>query len=444
MIRLVRFTWLTVFLFLILVAGCNKDSDNFVHLDTIVRIKVTDKLGTPMPNAEVRIYTATLFHAFQSDVTVTPFLSVMTNNNGELDFKLEQGKWFINSKKTELYFVVIQYLTPQNYHYWSAGGTIKAGENRKFMIITDYMENSEKQSDFEIKNGVLLKYTGTTDDTIILPNEVREIAANCFAQSNIRKIVLNEGLEVIGDFAFYKSSIEQLNFPTTLKVVGEHAFEDCSFLSEVDLSKTVLRTISASAFWGCGIIYLKFPECLEEIKAQAFLGTTRLKSIVLPYTTTIIGNEAFRESGIEFVQLSNNILSLGSGAFYTCEQLKQVSSEGIVGNNGGIVKIGCFENCSQLEQITLPQNIVELAGWTFTECHKLISLVVPPRVRTIGYHGLNGNAIKHITFQGKVPPQMNNSMPFYEKIKTIFVPQTALQDYKDKYPYYAEKIKSVI
>ena len=115
-----------------------------------------------------------------------------------------------------------------------------------------------------------------------------------------------------------------------------------------------------------------------------------------------------------------------------------------MGNNGGIVKIGCFENCSQLEQITLPQNIVELAGWTFTECHKLISLVVPPRVRTIGYHGLNGNAIKHITFQGKVPPQMNNSMPFYEKIKTIFVPQTALQDYKDKYPYYAEKIKSVI
>ena len=90
-----------------------------------------------------------------------------------------------------------------------------------------------------------------------------------------------------------------------------------------------------------------------------------------------------------------------------------------MGNNGGIVKIGCFENCSQLEQITLPQNIVELAGWTFTECHKLISLVVPPRVRTIGYHGLNGNAIKHITFQGKVPPQMNNSMPFYEKIKTI-------------------------
>ena len=60
MIRLVRFTWLAVFLFLILVAGCNKDSDNFVHLDTIVRVKVTDKLGTPMPNAEVRIYSRPL------------------------------------------------------------------------------------------------------------------------------------------------------------------------------------------------------------------------------------------------------------------------------------------------------------------------------------------------------------------------------------------------
>lgn len=443
MIRLVRLSWLTGFLFLIL-TGCNKDSDNSMHHNTtVVHLTVTDKLGNTIPNAEVKVYTAVLFHSFQSDVTVTPFLSVMTNNNGELIFKLEQEKWFVNSEVTELYFVVIQYLSPQNYHYWSAGGTIKTGENKKFVITTDYLENPEKQPDFEIKNGVLLKYTGTTDDTIILPDEIKEIAANCFAQSNIRQIVLNEGIEVIGDFAFYKSSIEKINFPTTLKVIGEHAFEDCTFLLEADLSKTILRTISASAFWGCGIMDLKFPECLEKIEAQAFLGTTRLKRIVLPYATTIIGNEAFRESGIESVQLSNNILSIGDRAFYTCEQLKQVTSEGIMGNNEGVVEIGCFENCSQLEQITLPQNIVELAGWTFIECHKLISLVVPPRIRTIGYHGLNGSAIKYITFQGKIPPQMNNSMPFYEKIKTIFVPQTALQDYKDKYPYYAEKIKAI-
>lgn len=444
MIRLVRFLGLAGFLLLIL-AGCDKNSGKPVCLDAAVCVKVTDKLGKPVSNVEVGIYTASLFHTFQSDVTIAPYLSVMTDNNGELNFKFEQEKWFVKSKTTELYFVVIQYLSPQNYHYWSAGGTGKAGENRKFtIVIDDYMEIFESHSDFEIKDGILLKYTGATDDTIVLPDGVREIAANCFAQSNIRQIVLNEGMEVIGDFAFYKSSVEQLNFPSTLKVIGKHAFEDCNFLKKADLSKTALKTISASTFWGCGIVELKFPECLEKIEAQAFLGTTCLKKIVVPYATIIIGNEAFRESGIESVQLSNNILSLGDRAFYACEQLRQVTSEGVVGNNKGVVEVGCFENCSHLEQVALPLNIVELMGWTFIECHKLISLAVPPRVAVIGYHGLNGSAIKYITFQGEEPPRMKNSLPAYEDVEIIFVPRGALQDYKDKYPYYAEKMKAIV
>lgn len=413
-----------------------------MHHDAMVHVNVLNKKGIPLPNVKVGIYTAALFREFQSDVSVPPFLSVITNNNGEVNFRLTQAELFGKTKSAELYFVVAQFVSPQNYHYWSAGGTVKVGESRKFTITTDFEDNSQCASDFEIKDGVLLKYTGKIDGVIELPAEVKEIACQCFAKSKIKKLVLNDGIEVIGDFAFYKSAIEEINFPSTLKIIGEHAFEDCASLDKVDLSETALKTIEAATFWGCGMKELKFPKHLEQIGAQAFLETVYLSRLELPYNTTIVGNEAFRNSGIESVLLSNNITLLGDRAFYACERLTRVTSSGDVGDmSHGIIGVGCFENCSQLEQVDLPLGVAELKGWTFIGCDNLNSLIIPERISKIGYDGLGGCGLKVITFQGLVPPQLEHSLPVFEDVEVLLVPRLSLQNYKNKYLEYADKIQ---
>lgn len=423
--------------------GCNKSMDKVMHHDAMVYVNVLNKEGIPLPNVKVGIYTAALFREFQSDVSVPPFLSVITNNNGEVNLRLTQAELFRKTKSAELYFVVTQFVSSQNYHYWSTGGTVKAGESRKFTITTDFEEVAQRASDFEIKDGVLLKYTGKIDGAIELLAGVKEIACQCFAKSKIKKLVLNDGIEVIGDFAFYKSAIEEINFPSTLKIIGKHAFEDCTSLAKVDLSKTALRTIEEATFWGCGMIELKLPQHLEQIGAQAFLETVHLSRLELPYNTTIIGNEAFRNSGMESVQLSNNITLLGDRAFYACERLTRVTSNGDVEDtNRGIIGVGCFENCLRLEQVDLPLGVVELKGWTFIGCDKLNSLIIPQRISKIGYSGLRGCGLKVITFQGSVPPQLEHSLPVFEDVEVLFVPQFSLQDYRDKYFEYADKIQA--
>lgn len=187
--------------------ACEKNSNRTIETDAAVRVCITDASGTPVPDAEVGVYTSELYEMFQSDATVAPLLKLRTDKKGEAGIKLDRRTWFVGTSTAEIYFVFIQSVSPSNYQYWSAGGTVKAGEIRKFSIVAELLNASENtDSDFLIDNGVLIRYQGKADE-VVLPSEIKEIADRCFAESNIRWVKLNEGLEKIGAFAFYNSSI---------------------------------------------------------------------------------------------------------------------------------------------------------------------------------------------------------------------------------------------
>lgn len=83
--------------------------------------------------------------------------------------------------------------------------------------------------------------------------------------------MLNEGLESIGLQAFAKSQkLTSVTFPSSLKRIGEHAFEDCSALTEINLSKVNLEEIGSSAFRDTFFEEGDFSCFLEKIAPQAF------------------------------------------------------------------------------------------------------------------------------------------------------------------------------
>lgn len=422
-------------------AACEKRGSRTMEADAAVRACVKNQAGQPLPDVEVRIYTADQYEAFWTDVAVVPSLTLRTDGKGEAGLNLDNLSWFAGATTTEVYFVFIQYFSPQNYRYWSAGGTVGIGESRMFSIVAGISETNPVASDFQIENGILTRYTGSTDGVVLLPSEVREIADYCFAGSAVRRVQLNEGLEGIGQFAFYKSALEEIHFPSTLKTLGKHAFEDCIHLVKADLGRTTLTQVSAAAFWGTGLKELLLPETLRQIDAQAFLDTEALRTIVLPEATVSIGTEAFRNSGVEDVQLPNGLRLLGERAFYHCTRLKRVHSAGHFENCEGIVDVGCFEGSLLLESVELPLGTAELKGWTFIGCDKLTAVTVPEGVVRIGYDGLDGGSIGVVTFRGTVPPQLDSALPAYEYLEAIYVPAVSLKLYKEKYPNYADKIR---
>lgn len=123
------------------------------------------------------------------------------------------------------------------------------------------------------ENGMLLSWT---DDAV-----------------NLESVILNDGLEYIGDWAFMDcTSISEMIIPDSVKEIGKSAFYNCEALADVVLPQK-LEVISENMFVGCSSLeYITIPETVTSIENGAF-DFTSLVSIVLPKNVAYIGNRAF-------------------------------------------------------------------------------------------------------------------------------------------------------
>ncbi|MCR4916701.1 MAG: leucine-rich repeat domain-containing protein, partial [Prevotella sp.] len=79
---------------------------------------------------------------------------------------------------------------------------------------------------------------------------------------------------------------------------------------------------------------LKYFRNLTELPAYAFEGCTALSAITLPNNITLIGSDAFRQSGITAINLPTSLTTIGSGAFSNCAALKRIEF------HSGVLAIG--------------------------------------------------------------------------------------------------------
>ena len=94
-----------------------------------------------------------------------------------------------------------------------------------------------------------------------------------------------------------------------------------------------------------------------------------------------------------------------------------------------------FSNCTNLEELLLPDSIEKLDYQSIfnTGLHELI---IPPNVKLIVSESiLRNKELKTIIFKPMVPPGMrdNGSIMMNPKLKNVYVPDNSLQAYKDKY-----------
>lgn len=70
---------------------------------------------------------------------------------------------------------------------------------------------------------------------VIIPGSVESIDDSAFRDSKVTKIVLEDGLERIGDYAFATCNLlEDIDLPSTLKVIGNNAFSGVVWIWDED------------------------------------------------------------------------------------------------------------------------------------------------------------------------------------------------------------------
>ena len=89
---------------------------------------------------------------------------------------------------------------------------------------------------------------------------------------------MNEGLEKLGESAFYKTAIQSIDVPSTLKRIEEKMFYCCKDLRSVKIPNGV-KHIGKSSFSLCALESVVFPASVEEIDEEAFYGN-KLQEVV--------------------------------------------------------------------------------------------------------------------------------------------------------------------
>lgn len=150
--------------------------------------------------------------------------------------------------------------------------------------------------------------------------------------SNLEEVVLPEGLQYIGETAFYGTALKSIVIPDSVTSLGKQAFAACASLVSVDL--------------GAGVTVL--PE-------RAFEQCTSLAAIDLSNVTSI-GSNAFREcASIAEIELVK-VTEIGSSAFYGCTSLKTL----YLGKPQSI-KGSALMGCSSLTEIHFAGTMAEWA-----------------------------------------------------------------------------------
>ena len=279
------------------------------------------------------------------------------------------------------------------------------------------------------ENHVLHGYTGN-QTTIIIPNDVTEIGEAAFEgdmqlthvgiPASVRKIderafgcitqTTSSGWSKIGSakqFSFedteaHPSQLREiaarafvdggasgdLVLPEGLAVIGESAFQGSMSLSGVHLPDS-LRSIPSSAFRQCGLYYVEMSDNVESIGVNAFSSNLFLTQIKLTNTAegatanglpshlTELADGAFSSTyigaeGASDLVVPGTVKHLGQGVFSGDRFITSVT----LGEGVESIGYGCFSGCLGLTSFTMPDSVTSIEDQLFQDCENLKEVTI--------------------------------------------------------------------
>ena len=100
-------------------------------------------------------------------------------------------------------------------------------------------------------------------------------------------------------------------------------------------------------------------------------GKTSLTSIILPNSTTVIGNLAFQDcTNLASVTIPVGVTTILNSAFYNCQSLSSITLPSTVIT----IEYDVFGGCNNLSAINIPSSVTTLEGAPFVNCSAYISV----------------------------------------------------------------------
>ncbi len=262
-------------------------------------------------------------------------------------------------------------------------------------------------------------------------------------RSSIKKVVINNGVTSIGDYAFYGcTGLTNITIPNSVTSIGRSAFYNCTGLTSVTIPNSV-TSIGGEAFYGCtGLTNITIPNSVTSIGDLAFYGCTGLTSINVAEDNlnyaSIDGVLCSKDKTLIMcpqgktgsITIPNSVTSIGS-AFSNCTGLTNITIPNSVTSIGEYA----FQQCTGLTSITIPNSVTSIGDAAFSSCIGLTSVTIPNSVTSIGTGAFfYCTGLTSMTVEATNPPLCINkygaalNMPDYNI--PLYVPAGSVDAYK--------------
>ena len=248
-------------------------------------------------------------------------------------------------------------------------------------------------------DGVLLDKAGKTlvafplgrEGHYAVPEGIERIGESAFYDSNLTAVTLPSSLTEIGESAFYGSNLTAVTLPSSLTEIGENAFAYCMSLADIRFGGNVTQCswssfdrtpweeaqAKLSAESGDGIyvdkVLLHFYHANEVFTVRE--GTVRIaalasihsdseamKTLVLPDSLRYIDDAAFCLCpNLENVLLPEGLLTIGHAAFADITALVEIRIPKSVTS----VSTEAFRGCPALTRVFFDSTDCEIGQWAF-------------------------------------------------------------------------------
>lgn len=160
----------------------------------------------------------------------------------------------------------------------------------------------------------------------------------------IKTVSIPEGYDRIADGAFSnenaQSVLENVNLPKGLTLIGKNAFQNCTYIKSIELNEG-LENIGDSAFFGTTLGTVKFPSSLKIINDCAF-ANCHIYNLKFNAGLKYIGNSAFalsNEHTEEVLEIPASVIYIGPYAF----NFRQYQDVYFYGEKAPLMPLGSYK-----------------------------------------------------------------------------------------------------
>ncbi len=254
---------------------------------------------------------------------------------------------------------------------------------------------------------------GEYKDIVVIPATVKHkgrtfrvtsIGDDAIRKNYNKRIIIPNGVDSIGNYAFSQSAIDSTLFiPESVKFIGV-GITDCNiYLQGIVVDKNNARYDSrencnaiiekATNTLVAGCKNSKIPESVIKIGNSAFAEMINLREIDIPSSVTHIGDYAFYLCPFNKVTLPDSLTHLGSYAFQWCEKLAEIT----IPDNVVYIGEAALSHCAY-STLVIPDKVKTIGNYAFDNCHNLTTVTIGKRVSHIGAFAFDGcNKLTKIT-----------------------------------------------